>query len=905
MSSNVIWLDANIDSQENFEYIKELRSIGSIRLRLSKSVDKSIKILKNIDFQETKIIISGRLYPEFIKSFRENILDICVAPKIIVFTRSKKKFLEYNKGYQDEDNAFYSSGGIASSFEELKKLLLNKFVLNKIDISDDAQLTFEYIDSIEKLILPLFFKALIDNTANEKTQKYTNYLYETYSKEKEQVKNLLGSILSFSKIPIEILSKYYAKLYTADSNFYKDINKDLGQNKKEKYMQYIKTLYEGVKLKSLPLSSNNMLYRGAKISKEEINIIKENFKKKKEGLPSTIVFSKSFLSFTKDKKVAEKFLKIKNDNSNLSKVIYILEKDDNIGYNLSTHSDIEKISFYPNEREVLFFPFSSFEIKDMEEIKIGDEIGYKIHLLYLGKYIKEIKKNEKITIKENKIPDCEFKNQLTEFGLIKKEVIEKSNTKNLCNEYNKYEEVINNNQNNPGINAIKGEINITREDINKDIQIINSYDNLQREGKIYSYDTNDKLENEKEIKDNVEISINGEKIEFSYMHKFEKEGTYNIEYMFKNNITKANHIFYDCSKIINLNLSYFNTQDATNMSDMFSYCESLSILNLSNFNTQNVTNMSSMFSGCKSLANLDLLKFNTKNVIDMNNMFSGCESLSNLNLSNFNTEKVNNMSNMFSGCKSLTNLNISNFNTQNVTDMNNMFSDCELLTNLNFLNFNTQNVTNMYRMFYGCESLMNLNLSNFNTQKVTYMSYMFTNCKSLTNLNLSNFNTQNVTNMSDMFSGCKSLKNLKISNFNTQNVINMSSMFSGCKSLTILNLSKFNTQKVSNMDYMFSYCESLININVSNFNTDNVKNMKYMFTCCKSLTNLNLSSFNTQNVKNMSYMFSDCEFLANLNLLNFNTENITDMSEMFSGCKSLTKDNVNTQDTKILNTFLI
>ena len=66
MSSNVIWLDANIDSQENFEYIKELRSIGSIRLRLSKSVDKSIKFLKNIDFQETKIIISGRLYPEFI-----------------------------------------------------------------------------------------------------------------------------------------------------------------------------------------------------------------------------------------------------------------------------------------------------------------------------------------------------------------------------------------------------------------------------------------------------------------------------------------------------------------------------------------------------------------------------------------------------------------------------------------------------------------------------------------------------------------------------------------------------------------------------------------------------------------------------------------------------------------------
>ena len=47
----------------------------------------------------------------------------------------------------------------------------------------------------------------------------------------------------------------------------------------------------------------------------------------------------------------------------------INKKDDNIGYNLSTHGDIEKISFIPNEREVLFFPFSSFEIKDIKKQK--------------------------------------------------------------------------------------------------------------------------------------------------------------------------------------------------------------------------------------------------------------------------------------------------------------------------------------------------------------------------------------------------------------------------------------------------------------------------------------------------------------------------------------------------------
>ena len=104
--------------------------------------------------------------------------------------------------------------------------------------------------------------------------------------------------------------------------------------------------------------------------------------KKIKGLPSSIVFSKSFLSFSKDKKIEDYFLSFENKNKDLSKVLFILEKDDNIGYNLSTHADIEKISFFPNEKEILFFPFSSFEIKDIKEINQGNEKIYEISLLY-------------------------------------------------------------------------------------------------------------------------------------------------------------------------------------------------------------------------------------------------------------------------------------------------------------------------------------------------------------------------------------------------------------------------------------------------------------------------------------------------------------------------------------------
>ena len=67
-----------------------------------------------------------------------------------------------------------------------------------------------------------------------------------------------------------------------------------------------------------------------------------------------------------------------NKNKELSKVLFKLEKDDNIEYSLSTHSDIEDFSYY-EEKEVLFFPFSSFEIKEINEINDENVKIYEIN----------------------------------------------------------------------------------------------------------------------------------------------------------------------------------------------------------------------------------------------------------------------------------------------------------------------------------------------------------------------------------------------------------------------------------------------------------------------------------------------------------------------------------------------
>ena len=181
--SYIIWIDQNIYNKENQKYVKELEELGYKNIRLYEKVGEAIDYMKSILFEETKIIVSGRLFNELINIFKANIKDICLAPKIIIFTRNKEKFLGYNNDYEKIENKFYTYGGIATRIGEIKDFLKkeisnnninnnsfsisqmeqknpnNKIIsLNKSDKSNeiknssDAQLTFEYIDSKDKLL---------------------------------------------------------------------------------------------------------------------------------------------------------------------------------------------------------------------------------------------------------------------------------------------------------------------------------------------------------------------------------------------------------------------------------------------------------------------------------------------------------------------------------------------------------------------------------------------------------------------------------------------------------------------------------------------------------------------------------------------------------------------------------
>ena len=68
--------------------------------------------------------------------------------------------------------------------------------------------------------------------------------------------------------------------------------------------------------------------------------------------------------------MAEYFIGQLKENEKLSKVIFILEKNDTLEYNIATHTDIQEIFIFQVKKKFYFFPFSSFAIKKIQFNKV-------------------------------------------------------------------------------------------------------------------------------------------------------------------------------------------------------------------------------------------------------------------------------------------------------------------------------------------------------------------------------------------------------------------------------------------------------------------------------------------------------------------------------------------------------
>ena len=426
----VIWIDENADSNENKIFLEIFEGgIKNAKFYLKKSVKEAFDLIKNhretimgnrsvkiFHFRLFYVIVSGSLSNDFFTEYVKTTRELGIISANIIFCSNEDKHRR-NAYYLDN---FLNSGKVYNE-KSIDKLIeyINKDecpFLNELQESKQIYKpekesygnVFFPVHSISDITFPYFFGQLINSTLVSKydLEGFQQYLLTFYPELKDLI---FPSKEKKIDIPYYLLEKFYLRLYTNESsNFYKIINLDLSNGKFDIYRVYIFLLYDALNKKSIKSFYNKKLYRGAVLSKIELKNIENLFKineelklmnekvKNKDEINSCLYFSKTFLSFSKDIDVAKGF--IGKETEDLLPVLFEVEelnekeikKNDFFVPNL----DLQNITDFDNELEVLFLPFSCFEIVSMNDEKIDSFEGKMrvkiIKLRYLYKYRKPL-----------------------------------------------------------------------------------------------------------------------------------------------------------------------------------------------------------------------------------------------------------------------------------------------------------------------------------------------------------------------------------------------------------------------------------------------------------------------------------------------------------------------------------
>ena len=445
----IIWIDKNVNDEKNQMILITLKDlIKGGKIYPVKSIEEAFDLIKNkkeeivlkdgnkkeikiFQFRLFYTIINGSLSKDFFNEYIKITKELTVISANIIFCEDEFEY-KYSPYYLDD---FLNPGKVYNK-KSLDKIIeyINKDETNYLNVSclmkskkiykpmkRNFGNSFFKGNNLSDIAYPFFFGQIINSTLiNEyDLESFQKFLLNYYPELKDLI---IPSREKKITIPYYLLAKFYLHMYTYENcNFFKNMNLDLTNDKFDIYRIYIFLLYDALNKKSLKSYYKNNLYRGTVLSKIEFenleNLLKSNEEeindkkksKNKNEINTCLYYCKMFLSFSKNEKVAQNFLNFGNDEliPVLFEVEGLNEEDKENNDFFISNVDLENISEYNEEEEVLFLPFSCFEIisiKNEEIMSFGENLKYKrIILRYLYKYksllcdyIKEIKEKEKL-----------------------------------------------------------------------------------------------------------------------------------------------------------------------------------------------------------------------------------------------------------------------------------------------------------------------------------------------------------------------------------------------------------------------------------------------------------------------------------------------------------------------------
>ena len=371
-------------SEDQFEVFKKdfLEEQFKINKYENENLEEAFNYINELAFVETFIILNEEIKNNFYEKFKKNLKTIRIIPKFFILSEneedlcSTKDFYDYRKG----------------NFQKIKNFILNLIkerekeyqkILKKIDEEErkknekveNSNINEYNFENNISLINP-FMNKLISNcfTSKEEVYEQNKWLCDNFFSSDKDENDYLYQIKDIYNIPIELLCKHYIMIYTHGGEIWRKMKKDLMTKKLDDtlFQTYIKVIYLGSKLNIYEQTSKNELYSGAKFSNYEIKEIKEIIENKKKSNKYK-VFAKRFISFSESKAIALQHKRLQFYNTLL---ILNLNDDTNILNNNipKAYGKVVKLSKINEEDEVLFFPYSCFEISNIKQIDKNDYV---------------------------------------------------------------------------------------------------------------------------------------------------------------------------------------------------------------------------------------------------------------------------------------------------------------------------------------------------------------------------------------------------------------------------------------------------------------------------------------------------------------------------------------------------
>ena len=436
----IIWIDRNVNNNENKSYQKTIEKEDEIKLKCFEEINQGIECIKEIKFQKTIIIISGSFYKEFFNLFERCVDDINIIPKIIIFTGNLNNFNSYNFDKTHFNHPFYNIGGVVDDIDTLMEFIkksINKYNSefdgdNKKRIKNE-ELIFQSILNKNELVLPIYYGKYLKNVSEEEIDNFNKKIFKDYESINNEPTGFIFSQLSEAgNIPIKLLTKFWLRAYSLQTSFTDNMNKNLINNNYNDYLPIIHQLYKAANecffddrhsklYKGIIVRKGNITDDGNNCWKSYINKFKE--KEKNVDIPKAILYGTSFFSFYKDEVIVEDFKKEKYINPrNTFFIKLILENNNDLAFVKNSININKELSYFEKDDEVLFFPFSCFEIKKIEETR--KDLEYKITLNYLDKYKTLFQREKNLNLED--LPKNNYLDLILNSGIIDQDLIKKN-----------------------------------------------------------------------------------------------------------------------------------------------------------------------------------------------------------------------------------------------------------------------------------------------------------------------------------------------------------------------------------------------------------------------------------------------------------------------------------------------